>query len=67
MADGRKAPSKAQVMLTFRVYPEQYDTIKRAVDVHPEGLRGVSHFARESLLDWAAATLARASRKDRAA
>ena len=54
-------------MLTFRVTEMQYKHILRALNAHPERLRGISHFARESLLDWAAATLARAQRKERAA
>jgi hypothetical protein len=37
------------------------------VKVHPEHYKGRSHFAREAMLDWAAATLARAERKGRAA
>jgi hypothetical protein len=54
-------------MLTFRVTGQQYARIRAAVKVHPEGLRGISHFARESLLDWAELTLVRSQRKERAA
>lgn len=60
----RKNPEPAKVMLTFRVSEDQHDTLKRALAVHPEHYKGLSHFARELMMDWAAATLAR---KERAA
>lgn len=49
----------AQKMLTFRVYPDQMKLIEAARKAHPEGFRGVSHFAREALLDWAHLTVSK--------
>jgi hypothetical protein len=60
----KKQPEASKVMLTFRVTGSQYEQLKRALAVHPEHYKGLSHFARELMMDWAAATLAR---KERAA
>jgi hypothetical protein len=60
----RKKPNPSKVMLTFRVSADQHALLQAALKVHPEHYKGLSHFARELMLDWAAATLAR---KERAA
>jgi hypothetical protein len=59
-----KKPNSGKVMLTFRLTESQHEALKRALAVHPEHYKGLSHFARELMMDWAAATLAR---KERAA
>lgn len=57
---------KTHQMVTFRVRWSEFEAMKRALAHHPQGWKGLSHFARELMVDWAAATLARAE-KERAA
>jgi hypothetical protein len=65
----RKSKPSTKI-LSVRLSPDELALIRRARWIHPEGIRGISWFAREALLDWAHLTIARrgpSSRKERAA